>query len=110
MTFENMRNTLKKLFAENSHLASSATGQELSEVKTEPVYSGDNDVLYSHEVRGRGWPSRRSRVTNRGSQSRFSNEHDKMNKRMNPLNRDGTVSVCAICGSKMHWVRKCPHT
>ncbi|XP_077971779.1 uncharacterized protein LOC144425883 [Styela clava] len=28
---------------------------------------------------------------------------------MNPLNKFGQVSRCAICDSKMHWANKCPH-
>jgi hypothetical protein len=28
---------------------------------------------------------------------------------MYPLNSNGSVSLCAICGSKMHWAKKCPH-
>ena len=30
-------------------------------------------------------------------------------RRTNPLNADGSISVCAICGSRMHWAKKCPH-
>ena len=30
-------------------------------------------------------------------------------KRTNPLNRNGTISRCAICDSTCHWAKSCPH-
>ena len=27
----------------------------------------------------------------------------------NPLDKNGKVSSCVICDSKMHWADKCPH-
>ena len=29
--------------------------------------------------------------------------------KFNPLNREGQVSRCIICDSKMHWASRCPH-
>ena len=29
--------------------------------------------------------------------------------KFNPLNREGQVSRCVICDSKMHWASRCPH-
>ena len=123
MTFEEMRNTLKKLFAENSHMVSSVTKSEtnVDVVKSEPVEN--NDALYaSHYRRGRGgsWSNNRDgrgAVKNKGMYNGYDyNANDKFNNnykskgRMNPLGRDGTVSLCAICGSKMHWAKNCPHS
>ena len=31
------------------------------------------------------------------------------NEKLHPLDKNGKVSKCVICGSKMHWVNKCPH-
>ena len=31
------------------------------------------------------------------------------NEKLNPLDKNGKVSKCVICGSKMHWANKCPH-
>ena len=28
---------------------------------------------------------------------------------MNPLDKNGKISRCVICDSKMHWAGKCPH-
>ena len=30
-------------------------------------------------------------------------------KEMNPLNRNGQISRCVVCDSKMHWAKDCPH-
>ena len=48
LTFENMRATLKKLFAENEHLLTSGKGTDDSNVKV------DNDALFNNSYRGRG--------------------------------------------------------
>ena len=28
---------------------------------------------------------------------------------MNPLDRNGQISKCVVCDSKMHWAKDCPH-
>ena len=44
------------------------------------------------------------------AKNKFSGRGSKPNdSRYNPLNLDGTVSECAICGSKMYWAKRCPH-
>ena len=30
-------------------------------------------------------------------------------KEMNPLDRNGQISRCIVCDSKMHWAKDCPH-
>ena len=30
-------------------------------------------------------------------------------KEMNPLNKNGQISRCVVCESKMHWAKDCPH-
>jgi hypothetical protein len=101
MTFEDMRATLKKLFAESSHLLTAGSD---SSVKVEQ-YVMPTDALYSSNVRGR-W--RGSNQRNRSSAGNgFFNKNQSNNT--NPLKADGSVSLCAVCGSRMHWARKCPH-
>ena len=29
--------------------------------------------------------------------------------KLNPINKQGQVSRCAICNSKIHWAKQCPH-
>ena len=120
MTFENMRNTLKKLFAENSKMLvgkSASSDESKTVVKVEPHSDegAEGEAFYASSSRGRGWYGRRSRGTNRGGYKNSGdrrggkNDSEKPGKRMNPLNRDGTVSKCLICDSKMHWARDCLH-
>lgn len=90
MTFEEMRKTLKKLFAENGHLLTGEYDASREDVKVDPVFN--KEAFYS---------------TSRGRS--VSNRRKDTSKRANPLNADGTVSVCAICSSKMHWAKSCPH-
>ena len=33
----------------------------------------------------------------------------KQKVKLNPINKHGQVSRCAICDSKMHWAKQCPH-
>ena len=34
---------------------------------------------------------------------------DKIKQKFNPTNKQGQISRCAICDSKMHWAKQCPH-
>ena len=44
------------------------------------------------------------------SQSNLQNQsHNfKSTRRLNPVNYNGEISLCSVCGSKFHWVRNCP--
>ena len=47
----------------------------------------------------------------------FSRQHNKggavprtyNRKEMNPLDRNGQISRCVLCDSKIHWAKDCPH-
>jgi hypothetical protein len=110
MTFENMRSTLKKLFAESSHLLTGVSPKTCALKIEENAFEAD--VYLSNSTRPRNW-----RRNNNGA-SNYSGNYNaatysgasSRNRKMNPLKPDGTVSVCAICGSRMHWARNCPHS
>ena len=34
---------------------------------------------------------------------------NKGKQKLNPSNKQGQTSRCAICDSKMHWAKHCPH-
>ena len=85
MTFEDMRATLKKLFAESGHLL---TGDSDCTVKVEQLVSAE--ALYATCWRGE-W--RGSSGRDRGpSANKFANK----DHRTNPLGADGSVSLCAV--------------
>ena len=37
------------------------------------------------------------------------NKQKEKNKKLNPPTKQGKVSRCAICDSKMHWAKNCEH-
>ena len=112
MTFENMRATLKKLFAESGHMLTSDHSSSIGDIKIEPVLECDT---YYASGRTRGGPQRRgmrggyfsSRQSSSGKYS--ADAPPPQDKRVNPRNLDGSISLCAICGSRMHWAKACPH-
>ena len=99
MTFEDMRCTLKKLFVENK-ICDKSTGSNMSCSKVETACE---DVMYGEYQRSRGRLNRRFFRESRGS-------YKNCGSRNNPLNKEGNVSTCAICGSRMHWAKSCPHS
>ena len=42
-------------------------------------------------------------------QTFFNKKCKKSNDKANPLGKNGKISRCIICNSKLHWVKKCPH-
>ena len=103
LTFENMRETLKRLFTENS--SSIKNGSESVEIKVE------SDAFYGNAARARG-QQRSVYKPDDTAEHNNSNSHvhkQKGDSRLNPLRPDGSVSICAICSSKMHWAKNCPH-
>ena len=103
MTFENMRNTLKRLFANGSMACPKNTGelgQVSSNIKVEPVMYGENFNPRSGYRRPTG--ARRPAATGRGGGYRRGGSR-------NPLGPGGVTSRCYGCGSEMHWLNSCPH-
>ena len=39
----------------------------------------------------------------------FNQKYKKSNYKNNPLDKNGKISRCIICDSKLHWAKKCPH-
>ena len=100
MSFEDMRNTLKRLFAESGNNISSnsetAMPVKVENVKSEPIQS---EAFYSEKFsKGRGDGNRRRTPFRRGP-----------GNWQNPMDRNGRVTTCRICSSTMHWARFCPH-
>ena len=94
MTHDDMRNTLKRLFAEGGGgISNVGSGSQpvLLEVKNEPL--AVNDAYYGEQHYGR-----------RGSYRGMRRAHNGRN----PIGRDGKVTTCHICSSTMHWSRSCP--
>ena len=105
MTFENMRKTLKRLFSECDGKVSVANSAKMANshgnievaasVKAEP--SGEGEVYYGSNSRGRWYGNRGSSRSNRPPRGR----------RGNPVGTDGRPSQCYVCGSTAHFARFC---
>lgn len=122
ITYENMKCSLKRIFS--GRLESSAQVQ----VKEEPVWFGDESVYpgvqkscEQNVYYGRNFNSGVSRgyfgaSRNRGGRNRGRGSFNQtsvsrgQNRKLNPLGPDGFPSKCAICESKYHWARSCPHS
>ena len=112
MTFEDMRSTLKKIF---SDVINKDIEGDRFKVTLDPVSvvnpTDDNAVMYASDgnrkyySRPRGFfGDGRPRRGFHGGRSRSRGDG-----RNNPVGPDGKISVCLICGSRMHWARNCPH-
>ena len=109
MTFEDMRNTLKKLFAECGNKIACVTNNPNTTVKVEnapaPVYTDEVPALYGeqYESRPHRYAVNRGRGNGRYRRGNYSN-------RGNPVGRGGRVTSCFVCGSTKHWARECPRS
>ena len=91
-----MKSALKRIFG-GSPVSSTAN----INIKKELVY------LTSHGKRG----AQRHFRQNRGGSNSSNKSYRQRGARprgTNPLNRDGTMSKCAICESIFHWAKDCP--
>ena len=60
--------------------------------------------------RGRGAPVSGSNTVALGGEGRQLNQTGRDGRKLNPVGRDGEVSRCAVCDSRYHWFRECPHS
>ena len=82
ITFENTKSALKRLFSGTRELQSS--GNSMSNIKQEEAFYNESK---------------------RGNKVKFKQEKNVMN----PRDKNGKISRCVICDSKMHWAKNCPH-
>ena len=82
LSFKNMKGALKRIFGEKSYMN---ILNENSHIQNEPIIK-EEDAFYTAQKK-----------------------HKERNKKLNPLTKQGKVSRCAICDSKMHWAKYCQH-
>ena len=119
VTYDNMKAIILRIFGSNIHnsYSSSSLGSDQMIIKTEPAFVNvehNSEIFYNYgnrRGRGRGGPRGRGGfrgARGRGLASEANVEHPKTTRKMNPKNRDGSISRCLICDSKFHWARDCP--
>ena len=116
VTYENMKNKLLAVFYNEFDLSNKRDNAD-----NQIQYPGETEVLYSsgyNNYRGqnanfaRGGSRSKGRKLTRASVStrnypRPENPHSF--RKTNPVDREGRISTCRICESKLHWANKCPH-
>ena len=105
LKFDTMKSALNRIFATKSSLLESGVSaiaiKEESAFVTERHWDENNKKKFH----------RGDRYSNPGNQfrgDRFSNSGKSTQTKTNPI-INGRVSRCAICDSKYHWVKDCPH-
>ena len=108
LKFDTMKSALNRIFATKSSLLESGVSaiaiKEESAFVTERHWDKNNYKKKFNQFRG-------DRYSNPGNQfrgDRFSNSGKSPQTKTNPIIY-GKISRCAICESKYHWVRDCPH-
>ena len=99
MSFEEIRKTLKKLFSQSSGVPNFQSS--LENIKIEQV--NEKHGLYLSDNNWSSYQKQNYQKLHRPPGS-------KNNRKTNPVIPDGNISVCAICGSRMHWAMVCPHS
>ena len=88
ISFKSMKAALKRIFGEKSFTSTSK-----DELNSPHNIVKEEDAFY----------------TSQRKYNRFNkNKYDK-NIKTNPLTKEGKISRCAICDSKLHWAKHCQH-
>ena len=91
LEFETMTSALKRIFTKSTIANESL--HDTNNIKQEEAFYSKNMSKLKQNKTSRS--SKSQKVLN-------SNKH-------NPFDKNGKVSQCIICDSKMHWADKCPH-
>ena len=104
LTYVDVKSKLKSIFGDAGCSLSTK-----SDIKKEEAF--EVHTYHSPRGRGRGRNNRgRFRGRSRGARgARGAATGRNSAQKKNPLDKDGNVSVCAICRCEMHWARDCPY-
>lgn len=118
ITYDGMKSTLKRIFGQTLGMAALEPAVQ-HDIKPEPVFhseSAPDATFYAKgNWRGRLQQGSRGSVTrSRGRRGSMAPAADvsggKSGRKFNPVGRDGEISRCLICDSRLHWMRNCPHS
>lgn len=107
LTYEAMKNQLKKIFADGDK-SSNTIASGFESIKSEPPFQSQSDVFYGNNQRY----NRNKFVKNANMTGDHISSDQKSGsikkKGRNPLKRNGEISRCNICDSLNHWSSNCP--
>ena len=115
VTYENMKNKLLAVFYNEFDLSNKRDNAD-----NQIQYPGETEVLYSrgyNNYRGQnpsftrgGFRSRGKKWTRPSVSGRNypRSENQQTFRKTNPEDREGRISRCNICDSKLHWAKSCP--
>ena len=107
LKFETMRSALKRIFS-NETLTDSTVEMQIKKEEDAFLSVRRRDSFkYGQKQRENQYQG--SFKGGSSSSSFIGSSKPSFAPKLNPMNRRGEVSRCAICDSKMHWVSKCPH-
>ena len=122
LTYEPMKDQLKKLFSESTNLLSASIDSMASRVEDINInesYGEDQiDTYYTRVSPRRQWRGNYNNYASRSRGAMNSNwrapspSHSpspKSTSPMNPVDRHGNITRCIICESVMHWTPNCQH-
>ena len=116
LTYEEMKDKLKKIFGHKPDFSTSDSVQ----IKSEPTYESssgnyENETMYTPQSNYRGnynrgkFSSRGNFRGSRGSNNKpFVRHVTTRNKGKNPLDERGNITKCIVCESVNHWAGSCP--
>ena len=107
LEFSAIKSALKRIYGQQGSIESATNLSLKVNIEEEPTYLAQTEVKSQSNFQGmspsnklnRNWPPRKAASSQGGA----------IMKGTNPLNRNGTVSRCAICDSTCHWAKSCPH-
>lgn len=108
--YEKMATVIKRIFSSDTK-KSCSDSNTCCELKTEPILYNAEDSTEFCGLTGYRAKGNKSNPRNRSYPSyEKSNVNNQQNQRLNRRDRFGNVSRCAVCDSRYHWARDCPHS
>ena len=111
LTYDNMKGQLKKIFEDPASLENVS---HMSSVKVKPVLQVNEQeerILFNRNSsfrRGRGRGNFQGAVKKSEPTSSANLSTHSSRRKKHPVNNDGEVSHCNVCGSIFHWASRCP--
>ena len=105
LTYAAMKNKLKGMF---DGFTVDGRGMKIKEEEDDDTYYNMDDTFYGRNTDSKKGQRVRFKIEGNSSRKHTNHQQSSSTKKLNPRNKDGFVSRCAICKSIYHWAEKCP--